>query len=207
MHGPAKRVASAPPTPSHFQASNAPTPTILPELSIVTGLSLDSIRHQNCFAMPTIPLHPRPLNASSPTENPLPPLLHTPTGLALLELQGTIHFPPPTASPLPSTQVGKLVFPLYNPALNGPDDTKWMKRVYFYVGQNQRMTGEVKKLGKPFAVIRKRETYGEDVDVGGVEGGREGKRAKEEVEVVEIVRWKIVFSSRPEPVGGSEEGG
>ncbi|KAF2190822.1 hypothetical protein K469DRAFT_624228 [Zopfia rhizophila CBS 207.26] len=165
--------------------------------------------------MPTIPLHISK-TLHSTTENPLPPLLLTPSGLAILELQGTIHFPTPssatTTSPSSdftsnssSTQVGKLVFPLYNPKLSDPADTKWMKRVYFYVGKHQRLNGEVKKLGKPFAIIRKRERR-EDVEMGGMEAveGEGGLEVQEELEIVEVVRYKIVFSTRPEPVGGEE---
>lgn len=74
-----------------------------------------------------------------------------------------------------------------------------MKRVYFYIGENQRMTGECKRLPKPIAVVRKRgadeEGGGRDVDMEGGEGG-----AQEALEIVEVVRWKIVFSARPEPV-------
>jgi chromosome transmission fidelity protein 8 len=67
------------------------------------------------------------------------------------------------------------------------------------------MTGECKKLGKPIAVVRKREK--EDVQMGGV--GEEGETAKdgkeEELEIVEVVRYKIVFSARPEPISGVAE--
>ena len=94
--------------------------------------------------------------------------------------------------------MGKLVFPMYNPSLNGEEDTKWMKRVYLYVGDNQRMVGEAKKLVKPFAVVRKK--GGEDVDM---EGG--GHASEEELQIVEVVKYKIVFSGRPEPVGGGTE--
>lgn len=152
--------------------------------------------------MPTIPLHSHPLSSTPSTENPLPHLLHTPSGLAILELQGTFHFPPPT-DPNGSTQLGKLVFPLYNPTLNDPNDTKWMKRVYLYVGKGQRMTGECKKLGRPLGVARMVKRDG-SVNMGGV-GEREGDG--EAMEIVEVVRYKIVFSSRPEPVGGGEDGG
>lgn len=148
--------------------------------------------------MPTVPLHPRPLATSAPTENPLPQLLHTPSGLAILELQGTFQHPPPAPN-TSSTQLGKLVFPLYNPDLNDPSDMKWMKRVYMYVGKGQRLTGECKKLGKPIAIVRKRVNEiaeGEDVEMGGVQG--------EELEIVEVVKYKIVFSSRPEPVSGGD---
>lgn len=58
-----------------------------------------------------------------------------------------------------------------------------MKRVYFYIGKHQRMSGEIKKLPKPLAVLRKPQS------------GEEGA-----VEIVEIVRYKVLFGSRPEPV-------
>ncbi|CAI7604810.1 unnamed protein product [Penicillium bialowiezense] len=129
---------------------------------------------------------------STPAQNPLPTLLQTPSGLALLELQGTINVPgdgyedtegAPTnidTSSAFETPIGKLMFPDYS-ALN-PDDTKWMKRAYLYVGRYQRMTGEVKKLPLPLAVVQKRTSEAE------------------ELEVVEIVRYKIFFKNRPEPV-------
>ncbi|KAF2281443.1 uncharacterized protein EI97DRAFT_29443 [Westerdykella ornata] len=185
--------------------------------------------------MPTIPLRlsrPRPSTPTSTPTNPLPSILHTPSGLALLELQGTIRFPAPehgpsTSSPpsnpssstplapsTSSTLVGKLVFPLYNPDVNGENDTKWMKRVYFYVGENQRLQGEVRRLAKPFAVIRKvegREGVGEVEGKGDVlmgdgdaDGEKEVVEVRDELEIVEIVRFKIVFSSRPEPVSAGE---
>jgi chromosome transmission fidelity protein 8 len=124
--------------------------------------------------------------------NPLPQLLQTPSGLALIELQGTIHVPTPTTEEMDidnaeykiDTQVGRLVFPHYSPT-NPSSDTSWMKRVHLYIGKNQRMTGEVKKLPKSMGIMRKK---------AGLE------RGQEELEIVEIVRHKIVFSNRPEPV-------
>jgi chromosome transmission fidelity protein 8 len=73
-----------------------------------------------------------------------------------------------------------------------------MKRVYFYVGKGQRLMGECKKLGKPLGIVRKVER---DTEMGGVEVGMR----EEELEIVEVVRYKIVFSNRPEPVGGGQE--
>ncbi|CAG8904639.1 unnamed protein product [Penicillium egyptiacum] len=149
--------------------------------------------------MPSIKLQPHcssPAKATiaSTPNNPLPALLQTPSGLALLELQGTINVPSgneeqdnidysSTDNPASTfeTPIGKLMFPDYS--VHNPDDTKWMKRAYMYVGRYQRMTGEVKKLPRPIAVLRKRQAS-ED----------------EELEVVEIVRYKIFFKSRPEPV-------
>lgn len=101
------------------------------------------------------------------------------------------------------------MFPLYNPLLNDPADTKWMKRVYLYVGKGQRMTGECKKLGRPLGVVRRREVGGGDgggnTDVRMGDGEEEdGRGQEEELEIVEVVRYKIVFSSRPEPVSGGD---
>nr|XP_001401969.2 sister chromatid cohesion protein Ctf8 [Aspergillus niger CBS 513.88] len=151
--------------------------------------------------MPSIPLYPRASNPSARVNNPLPQLLRTPSGLALLELQGTINLPPqdnvennesssnPNAAPVFETPIGKLMFPDYSPQVTAPDDTKWMKRVYLYVGRYQRMTGEVKKLPQPLAVVQRRQK-----EPGATADDRE------ELEIVEIVKYKIYFKSRPEPV-------
>ncbi|KAJ5884485.1 hypothetical protein N7504_012057 [Penicillium tannophilum] len=152
--------------------------------------------------MPSIRLHPKSSSPSKtdttsyPITNPLPQLLQTPSGLALLELQATINLPsteqdeydttPAPQSPNGAsyeTPIGKLMFPDYS-ALN-PDDTKWMKRAYLYVGRYQRMTGEVKKLLKPIALVQKRPSSSTEI---------------EDLEVVEIIRYKIFFKNRPEPV-------
>ena len=63
-----------------------------------------------------------------------------------------------------------------------------MKRVHLYVGQHQRLTGEVRKLPNPVAIIRKRNS-----------GDATAK--EEELEIAEVVYYKVIFSSRPEPVG------
>jgi len=139
--------------------------------------------------MPTVPIHLSPAKPINPPHNPLPQLLQTPTGLAILEIQGTINLP----LPLPSestTPVGRLVFPLYDS--NDITESKaWMKTVHLYVGKYQRLTGEVKKLAKPVAVLRKREAP---------RNATEMEEVKDELEIVEIVYWKVLFSSRPEPV-------
>lgn len=132
--------------------------------------------------------------------NPLPTLLQTPSGLALLELQGTINLPSrdedeedddtPTSSKTYETSIGRLVFPEY---VEGAEDGAWMKRMHLYVGKHQRLPGEVKKLGKALAIMRKKRNTEEGNDNG------------DELEIVEIVKWKIIFSHRPEPVGDDEE--
>lgn len=189
-----------------------------------------------------ITLHPRPQlpifssSSSQATTNPLPPLLQTPSGLALLELQGTINLPSPpphpvqgppvsdptlTTAPLapsnpPIIPIGRLHFPEYRPDGQGQgqgqggDDTAWMKRVYLYVGAHQRLQGQVQKLPRAVAVVRKRRclTGDEGRQMGDGEGkegeGEEEEEGSEQLEVVELVKWKVVFSARPEPVGSAE---
>lgn len=129
-------------------------------------------------------------------KNPLPQLLQTPSGLAILELQGTINLPPrdDTDSTIHSqgeTSIGKLIFPDYDSETQEEQGPAWMQRVYLYVGKHQRLTGEVKKLPKPLAVIRRRTPSPMETVVDHAE----------ELEIVEIVKWKILFSNRPEPVG------
>ncbi|MCJ1480450.1 hypothetical protein MMC06_000605 [Schaereria dolodes] len=150
--------------------------------------------------MPLIPLHPPAgdINGSNHL-NPLPQILQTPSGLAILEIQGTLNIP--AVEPLDprnimdtsessDTPIGHLVFPDYNHA-DPESNTGWMKRVYLYVGRYQRLTGEVKKLTNPMAVIRKKNH----------DGDMSHKVIDEELEIIDIVYHKILFSSRPEPVG------
>ncbi|ETS73311.1 hypothetical protein PFICI_14916 [Pestalotiopsis fici W106-1] len=147
----------------------------------------------------SIKLHPRPAAATSLTFNPLPQLIQTPSGLALLELQGTINLPetdPEMEGQAPEIPIGRITFPDYNPNALDPSNTSWMKRVHLYVGQHQRLTGEVKKLPKAMAIIRRRPGSNETTD-----SAAEDKI--EDLEVVEIVKHKLIFSSRPEPVGTS----
>lgn len=140
-----------------------------------------------------IPIHTSAAASSLPQNlgrNPLPQLLQTPSGLALLELQGTINLPDHddvdsiNTAGGGETPIGRLVFPDYVPGEEGGQ----LMKVYLYVGKHQRLTGEIKKLPRAIAVIRKRT---------GVESGE----GKEELEIVEIVKFKILFSTRPEPVG------
>ncbi|KFH46721.1 Chromosome transmission fidelity protein-like protein [Hapsidospora chrysogenum ATCC 11550] len=142
--------------------------------------------------MESAQLYP-PAKRATPAPSPLPKLLHTPSGLALLELQGVINLPTDAeGEPLSGFQIGRLEFPEYSPDATG---SAWMKRVHLYVGQHQRLNGEVKKLPKALAVVRRREVAGEDGG-GGAQEGVDGA-----LEVVEIVKYKLMFSGRPEPVG------
>jgi chromosome transmission fidelity protein 8 len=168
--------------------------------------------------MPSVPIHP-PRSAArqgvlhNPSSNPLPRLLQTPSGLAILELQGTINIPSHQEDDVSGatgdtvenggttfeTPIGKLMFPHYSPS--DLEDTKWMKQVYLYIGQYQRMTGEVKKLAKPLAVIQRRRKFDEGVDMQSHATKHENAPYHgDELEIVEIIRFKILFPSRPEPV-------
>ncbi|ATY58684.1 sister chromatid cohesion protein Ctf8, putative [Cordyceps militaris CM01] len=127
--------------------------------------------------------------------NPLPQLIQTPSGLALLELQGNINLPKGAdGQPLSDVHIGRITFPDYDPAA-APTSTAWMKCVYMFVGQHQRLTGEVRKLPRAVAVVRRRENR--------LEYGSGGAHMEEgeNLEVVEIIKYKLIFSNRPEPVG------
>lgn len=137
--------------------------------------------------MPTLPLHLTPSNPSDPHDNTLPQLLHTPSGLALLEIQGTINLPPSSLSN--PTEIGNLIF---------PSDPETNNKVWLYIGKHQRMTGELKKLVTPLGVLRRR--VREDIEM--TDCNKE-KWDGEELEITEIIRWKIIFSGRPEPVGNT----
>lgn len=159
-----------------------------------------------------VPFTTAETGGAPPIANPLPHLLHTPSGLAILELQGSINLPEHAAHDssaehgerqgkgyIRETAIGRLVFPDYDHAA-GKGDTDWMKRVYLYVGKHQRLTGEVKKLPKALAVLRKAGKKGGS-ESGQREVEEQGNFDGEELEIVEIVKWKILFSQRPEPVG------
>jgi chromosome transmission fidelity protein 8 len=137
-----------------------------------------------------------PPSRGTSASSPLPKLLQTPSGLALLELQGTINLPKSTdGESLGDVEVGRIEFPDYDPDAVG---SAWMQRVHMYIGQHQRLTGEVKKLPKAIAVVRRRES---GAGKGGSGGAEEEEGKAEDLEVVEIVKHKLMFSNRPEPVG------
>jgi hypothetical protein len=138
--------------------------------------------------MPVVTVYPSAESSNLEMgSNPLPKLVQTPSGLAIIEIQGTIHTPPVAledgdVKDIPDTQVGNLVFPLYNE--ESADDTAWMKMVYLYIGKHQRLTGQVKKLLKAIAVLQRKDDE------------------PDSLQITEIIKYKIVFSQRPEPVGG-----
>ncbi|KAF4459562.1 chromosome transmission fidelity 8 [Fusarium albosuccineum] len=141
--------------------------------------------------MSSVKLYPPRRDATKPS--PLPQLLQTPSGLALLELQGVVNMPQGADGELlGNVEIGRIDFPDYLPDAEG---SAWMKRVHLYVGQHQRLTGEVKKLPRAIAVVQRRENK---VITG---SGGDSEEQGDNLEVVEIVKYKLMFSNRPEPVG------
>ncbi|KOS22182.1 Chromosome transmission fidelity protein 8 [Escovopsis weberi] len=138
-------------------------------------------------------LHPPSRQGQTASPSALPQLLQTPSGLAILELQGTVNLPYDSeGETLKDIHIGRIEFPDYSPDAIG---SGWMKRVFMYVGQHQRLIGEVKKLPKAIAVVRKRQV-GSMEGLAGISAEGDGS-----LEVVEIVTHKLMFSGRPEPVG------
>lgn len=147
--------------------------------------------------MPAIELVRSFETGTQSADNPLPRLLHTPLGLAIIEIQGTIHTPNTDVVPADdevegitrTTRVGRLEFPSYD---GSGGEGPWMKSVHLYIGKHQRLTGEVKKLAKPLMVLSK-------VDHAGQSATSDGEN---QLGIHAIIRHKILFSGRPEPVGG-----
>ncbi|KAF2479039.1 chromosome transmission fidelity protein 8 [Neohortaea acidophila] len=138
--------------------------------------------------MPTIPIYPQSRQGATHHSN-LPHVLQTPSGLAVVEIQGTIKCSTPHTGAHDDVlaAVGRVVFPYYDDA-KGAGDNAWQKRVYLYIGQHQRLTGEVKKLANPMALLRRRAASNDGHD---------------ELEIAEIVHYKLTFAHRPEPVGAN----
>lgn len=57
------------------------------------------------------------------------------------------------------------------------------------------MTGEVRKLPKAIAVMKKKIIEASETESVSVPPSGDA------LEIVEIIEWQVVFSSRPEPVG------
>lgn len=134
--------------------------------------------------------------------SPLPHLLQTPAGLAIIEIQGTIHVPNEHSTEVDNgavgtpqnTVVGRLEFPLY---VGDNADGPWMKRAHLYIGKNQRLSGEVKRLTKPLVVLSRDRS--QQNNTAEVPLGNEAQEGQLSIEA--IVKYKMLFSSRPEPVG------
>lgn len=153
--------------------------------------------------MPAIKIQPlkRPTDQTLPPENPLPQLIQTPSGLALLELQGTFETSSsddhdgPACNTEHTAEIEDLGVLSYDP--DDPDSI-----LELLVGEHQRLTGSIQKLARPLAVLQKIDAW-EPLPLQQRQGeGEDGdERCEEELRVVEIVRYKIVFAGRPEPVG------
>ncbi|EME87801.1 uncharacterized protein MYCFIDRAFT_102265, partial [Pseudocercospora fijiensis CIRAD86] len=145
--------------------------------------------------MPSVTVHPPALQRENGNgngngvESALPPTLRTPAGLALVELQGSILSESAQAEFGRALQLGRLVFPAADDSVDGRGDWDGT-RVLLYIGTHQRMAGEVKKLSKPVAVIRRRP----------ISPHASHPAAEDEVEIAEIMHLKMLFAHRPEPM-------
>ena len=57
---------------------------------------------------------------------------------------------------------------------------------------DQRLVGEVKKPPKPLGILRRSRAEQGNSDVDG--------QSDQPLEVAEVIKWKILFQGRPEPV-------
>jgi chromosome transmission fidelity protein 8 len=104
----------------------------------------------------------------------------------MVEIQGSVLSEEGRFDAATALNLGRLVFP----AAENSESSEWDgKRVFLFIGKHQRMAGEVKKLSKPVAVIRRPIDPTAPQDV---------------VEVAEIVYYKMLFQHRPEPMGAEQ---
>lgn len=143
--------------------------------------------------MPAVSLQAPTLAADEHCRSPLPSLLQTPLGLAIIEIQGSLNLPASVTEPSAddqqpaSTQIGRLVFPLLETAGDaaGSKEGAWMKKAYLYVGQNQRLVGEVRRLKRALGVVRRQDAPEHDA-------------RQDSLQIVDVVKWKVFFGGRPE---------
>ncbi|KAK9469424.1 chromosome transmission fidelity protein 8 [Lipomyces arxii] len=108
----------------------------------------------------------------------LPTLLQTSSGLALVEIQGTLHLSLPEDGQL--SKIGRLTM----------DD----KVVWLWVGDHQRMEGKIVDLIPPFGVLQRVQDRADKTH------SEHSSPNSGNVEIVEIIRKKVVFKIRPEPI-------
>lgn len=156
-------------------------------------------------------------------DNSLPQLLRIPSGLAILELQGTINIPTSNfaaevenvinkdcenshvkepklelkSGSSEGLSIGRLFFPDYDE--NDTSKTTWMKKVYLYIGSNQKLTGEIIKLPKAIAAIQKKKDDTKDKS-SVLDKDQDLNNPRVQLEIVDIIKYKILFANRPEPV-------
>lgn len=134
-----------------------------------------------------------PRKFSGPEEgvqNRLPPVLRTPSGTIMMDIQGVINL---GESPLITGELDVGVDksskehkgPVRIGQFDYPDDAKDGSQVSLMIGNNQKLWGTLQKLKVPLAVLdMTRRPEGDDA----------------EIPVVDIIKYKALFNKRPEPV-------
>lgn len=125
-----------------------------------------------------------------------PPIIETPSGIALLEIQGTINI---NDRALTAGSVSDLSNGLdnFNPYLRrkiGKIDFSNHENgeIVMEVDEHQRLRGKITKLKQPLGLLKLNKD--DDNTVGNDEN------AEIEIPIVEIITHKVVFATRPEPL-------
>lgn len=176
--------------------------------------------------MPVAILSKKKHDPNQSIEGLLPKVLQTPSGLALLEIQGSINIGKRTLS-----SVGGLglenVEDEDSESENNPDDEADMNNdsdegihhigefdfsgleaggseVTLRIGRYQRLRGKLIKLKYPLAVLRVDPKEDPTVTQESIEEKRnaigDSRDAIVEVPILDIIYHKILFSTRPEPI-------
>ncbi|KAK9459303.1 Ctf8-domain-containing protein [Lipomyces oligophaga] len=116
-------------------------------------------------------------------------VIQTPSGLALMEIQGLLHIAPLKSDDLEEeAEIGRLTF---------EGQVPWL-----WIGNHQRLEGKLVDLKQPVGVMRRQDDP-HDLHLHNRNSDDSGNGYGNHVEFVEVIRRKIVFSTRPEPLVGS----
>lgn len=176
------------------------------------------------IAMPLANLKKQTYSPEKTKESVLPKVLQTPSGLALLEIQGTIHI-----GKRQLTSSGGLGLETQDDEVKEDDDEdmsdgddeieevgkfdfsdleKGGSEVVLQIGKFQRLRGKLIKLKMPLAVLRIDPVTSESDEPPVTQEAKEqsyhsianDRDAEVEVPILDIVYHKILFATRPEPI-------
>ncbi|ODQ83030.1 hypothetical protein BABINDRAFT_30176 [Babjeviella inositovora NRRL Y-12698] len=117
-----------------------------------------------------------------------PAIISTPSGLAILEIQGELTLP----SDVPLDEAEKAKYSLDS---DGMDIVKFGKleldgkNATLFIGQSQRLVGSLIKLDKPLGVMR----FPETTETGNVPENYA-------VKFMDVITQKVIFKQRPLPI-------
>ncbi|KAI3403325.2 hypothetical protein KGF56_003913 [Candida oxycetoniae] len=155
----------------------------------------------------SVPVSRLPSSSISPSRLDLPPVVTTSYGLTLLEIQGELNLPsqkPACASckELSESEKEKLsqfitIDDIYDAVKFGnlQFDSKDESKVTLFIGKSQRLVGSIVKLNIPLGLMKI-----PVMDPNRIITDDDGDDEKDKIEMIDIIRAKMIFKQRPLPI-------